>query len=117
MASAQRYLKEIEGAIKDAGVTHPHINFWINELKDIINEELPELAGIQLQTVYRFVSKKLSRRVIVTKENSKTWVMYETADSARPGTRWMIGKTWCTTGNIQRDSAQSYLLPEGLKIK
>jgi len=91
-------------------------NDW-NELKFLIEEAFPKLTPIFIGSVYKMVAKGLTRRVIVTKENQKTWVMYEVEDSARPGCRWMIGKTWCTKDNIWRDEAQSYSLPAGVKLK
>ena len=87
------------------------------QLKAFIEDEFPALTPIHVHSVYKMVAKGIPRRLVVTKENSKTWVMYETADSARPGVRWMIGKTWFTQENIQRDVAQSYSLPPGTKLK
>lgn len=86
-------------------------------LKNFIKSEFPVLLAIQLRAVYRFTSKGRERRVVVTKENPKTWVMYETNDSSQPGMRWMIGKTWTTEENIYLDKEQVYELPQGLKLK
>ena len=117
MATAQRLIKELRGAFKDSGIEHPHVNFWFNELEDMVNEHIPVPATIRLGTVYLMQSKKGPARVIVTKENQKTWVMYEVEGSSRPGCRWMIYKTWCTAKNIVRDDAQSYVLPSHVVIK
>lgn len=88
-----------------------------NGLKNFVAVEFPVLTPIHVHSVYKMVSKGLTRRIVVTKENSKTWVMYEVEDSARPGMRWMIGKTWCIKDNIWHDTTQSYTLPVGLKLK
>ena len=88
-----------------------------DRLINFVEAEFPELISIRLHTVYKMISKGHMRRMVVTKENSKTWVMYEVEDSYAPGNRWMIGKTWCVEGNLWRDSAQSYLLPAGIKFK
>lgn len=89
---------------------------WL-QLKELIEDEFPELVDICLKTVYKMNSKKGLLRVVVTKENQKTWVMYEVTDSVTPGSRWMVGKTWCLSENIWRDEAQSYSIPSNVRIK
>lgn len=87
------------------------------QLKSIIAKEFPELISMHIGTVYTMSERTSRRRMVVTKENGKTWVMYEVEGSYRPGCRWMITKTWCTKENITRDSIQSYEFPKGLKLK
>lgn len=89
---------------------------WQN-LRAFIEAEFPTLVQVRIGTVYTMVSKGFKRRMVVTKENQKTWVMYEVEGSYRPGVRWMIGKTWCTEENMDRDISQSYSLPAGTKLK
>jgi hypothetical protein len=119
MPQARDYLDYLEAAVRDAEkVIDPCALSWISSLRAIVEDELPEYTNIHLMTVYRFRGKRgQACRGVVTKENAKTWVVYETSDSSRPGTRWMISKGWCTTDNIERDSNQAYELPAGVKIK
>jgi phosphoribosylaminoimidazole (AIR) synthetase len=117
MPTAQVFIDNIEAAIKDAKVNHPHIQFWINELRDIVDEQMPKMASMCVGSVYTFTAKKKAVRAILTKENTKTWVLYEVDGSDRPGCRWMLGKSWCSSDNIQRDTVQSYSLPESARIK
>ena len=92
----------------------PEVQIWLNELEAAI----PKTTSMRINTVYKFnAGKGRIARAVVTKENSKTWVLYETQDSGKPGCRWMISKSWCKEENIWRDVAQSYELPEGVKIK
>jgi len=100
----------VSGAkLSDSAVWH--------RLRSFIEDEFPSMVYIHVGGVYTMVSKGARRRMVVTKENQKTWVMYEVEGSYTPGTRWMIGKTWCTEEQIARDSAQSYELPKGLVLK
>jgi hypothetical protein len=71
-----------------------------------------------LNSVYKFKAKKgRIARGVVTKENDKTWVLYEVDGSGNPGTRWMLSKSWCTKTNVWRDEAQSYSLPSYVRVK
>ena len=119
MRSAQTILKNIEATCTDeSGYLDPRTRVWINELRDILNEQLPEMTEVVIGAVYRFRGKKGAQcRGVVTKENAKTWVVYETTDSSRPGCRWMIGKDWCTKENFKRDTVQSWEVPAGVKFK
>ena len=94
-----------------------HLMLW-QELKSIIQTKVPQFETIHLGDVYLMKGKKgTTVRVVATKSNTKTWVMYETMQSVSPGARWMVHKSWCTKNNIKRDSAQSYVIPEGVTLK
>ena len=110
--SVQSMMKELEKENSSLLNSHTWLTF-----KRVIEEEFPKFIDIRLHTVYKMISKGFTRRMVVTKENQKTWVMYEVNDSHNPGGRWMVGKTWCLAENIWRDTAQSYELPAGLKLK
>lgn len=114
MTTVQCFLDRIENRLDSTIIDSPD---WI-ALRRIIMHELPELTVIRIGTVYEFNSSKgHNLSAVVTKENQKTWVLYEITRSHSPGTRWMIGKTWCTKENITRSIAQSFELPKGVKIK
>jgi hypothetical protein len=119
MPQARDYLDYLEVAVRDAEkYVDPAALSWLSELRNIVEDEIPEYTNMQLMTVYHFRGKKgLMCRGIVTKENAKTWVVYEVADSSRPGCRWMISKDWCTAENIQRDTNQAYEMAPGVRIK
>lgn len=121
MNSAQTILTRIEATVRslpeDSGID-PCTLSWVAQLRNILDEELPEMTEMTLGTVYRFSGKRgLECRAVVTKENPKTWVLYETTDSSRPGARWMINKNWCLKENIERDSYQTYSLPSDVRLK
>jgi hypothetical protein len=118
MPSAQALLGFINSAVIGAKEIDPCTLSWLTQLKDIIDEELPELVDMRVNTVYLFEDKKGRRnRAVMTKENSKTFVLYEVNGSTRPGCRWMLDHRWCTSGNIVRDTSQSYTMSDGVKIK
>jgi hypothetical protein len=90
---------------------------WLS-LLGVIDKHIPTITSICIGTVYMFQAKNgRIARGVVTKENTKTWVLYEDTESGKPGTRWMISKGWCREENIWRDTAQSYNLPEGVVLK
>jgi len=112
-------LQELDKVFANSNVSeHPYFQSWWNDLKVLVTDEFPEYTRLMMGSVYRFTGKKGAQcRGVVTKENEKTWVLYETSDSSRPGCRWMLSKTWCTKDNVYRDETQSYTLPEGLRVK
>jgi len=118
MPSAQALLGFIKNAVIDSKEIDPCTISWINQLEDIIAEEIPELVDMRVNVVYLFEDTKgITNRAVMTKENSKTYVLYEVTGSTRPGCRWMLGHGWCTAENIQRDVSQSYTMPDMVKIK
>lgn len=86
------------------------------DLKIAINEAYPTLVPIQIGRKYEMDTKKGPVTVQVTKENQKTWVMYELDNSVRPGCRWMVGKTWCIEGNIYPVNSDAKV-PAHVRIK
>jgi hypothetical protein len=118
MPSAQHFLNLIEATTKGAKEhVDPCTQWWIDELREIINDQIPELQDITVGGKYEMVDKKGRTITLqVTKENQKTWVMYELEGSARPGCRWMIHKTWCQKSNIWPVSSAA-LIPRGIKVK
>lgn len=119
MSNPRILIESIEMAVKGAGQEiDPCTLSWVRQLKEVIDIEFPESIQLRIANVYRFTGRRGAQcRGVVTKQNEKTWVLYETVDSHAPGTRWMLHKTWCTKNNIRRDEAQSYELPRGLRIK
>jgi len=110
-------IKELDKVFVEANIQHPYFQSWWNDLKEVVENELSSMTSIRVHTLYTMDTKKGQVTVICTKENSKTWVMYEVEGSRRPGCRWMLGKSWCTEDNIQRSIAQSYAMPVGIKFK
>lgn len=122
MPSAQKFLDLLESAVEDTineGLSSidPCALYWIGKIREIVEDNIPELAHMSIGTVYVFQAKDKNVRAICTKENQKTWVLYETDDSSRPGCRWMLGHGWCTADNIARAPTQSYTLPDSVRIK
>lgn len=120
MPTAQQLLGYLEATVRDvtgSSAIDPCALSWIEQLQNIVAENLPEVTTMRVGTVYTFVSKGKSVRAICTKQNTKTWVLYETDDSSRPGCRWMLGKGWCTAKNVNRAPTQSYSLPDHVSIK
>jgi len=120
MPSAQQLLGYLEATVRDvqdSSAIDPCALSWVEQLRDIVDECLPELVSMRVASVYEFEAKGKSVRAICTKENTKTWVLYEVEGSSRPGCRWMLGKSWCVAENIQRAATQSYSLPEHVKVK
>jgi len=101
---------------QEAKITHPYFQSWWDELKDVIDEAYPDLTSIQIGRKYVMETKKGRAIVQVTKENQKTWVMYELEGSSRPGCRWMIGKTWCTAEKIQAVTTDA-VIPNTVRVK
>ena len=119
MPTARVLISSLDLAIKDAGSNiDPCSLSWLRQLEDIIDEYVPDLTHMQLFTVYKFYTKKYGwMRGIVTKENAKTWILYETSGSFRPGCRWTWAKNLCTKDVMIRDSSQSYEMPATVKFK
>ena len=112
-----RLVKELDAVFAEANITHPYFESWWSDLKTFVENEFSALTEMRLHTVYEMDTKKGHVTMVVTKENQKTWVAYEVEGSVRPGMRWMLYKSWCTTDNIQRAVSQSYSLPLGVKVK
>lgn len=119
MPTAQALLGYITTAVTDSdGAIDPCTLSWIYQLQEIINDRIPEQTVVRLFNVYKFWTKKYGwMRGVVTKENGKTWVIYETTDSRQPGCRWTWGKDGCSKDVMQRDTAQSYEMPSFVTFK
>jgi hypothetical protein len=90
---------------------------WAN-LKRFIAEHYTPMTSMRVGTVYIFKGKgPIMLTGVCTKENGKSYIVYETNQSGDPGARWTLGKTWCTQENIQRSVAQSYALPSHVVLK
>jgi hypothetical protein len=87
-----------------------------NQLKKLIAQLTPDITPIQIGQKYVMNTKKGQVVAQVTKENQKTWVMYEVEGSVNPGSRWMIGKTWCRAENIQHVITEARI-PSYVRIK
>jgi hypothetical protein len=109
-------MAELDLVFNEAEIQHPYFDSWWSQLKDAVVDAYPTLTPIQIGRKYVMETKKGRATVQVTKENQKTWVMYELEGSSRPGCRWMIGKTWCTAENIQAVSTDQ-AIPERIKVK
>ena len=110
-------VKQLEGVFKDEGIENPYFNTWWNELKNLVKEAYPELQNIFVGGKFSMLDKTGKEiQVKVTKENQKTWVMYELEGSNRPGCRWMVHKTWCEKDKIWPISSTAEI-PFGTKIK
>jgi len=105
------YLKQVESQNPDL----VNSSAWIN-LKNYVANEFPDLVQIGVGLKYTMQTKKGTVNMQVTKENQKTWVMYELENSARPSCRWMISKSWCTEDHIQPISTDA-MIPFGTKVK
>lgn len=118
MATLREFVKLMDAALKDTPSEHPYVAHYWNEIKTKIDEEFPELTNVIIGRVYKFQAKggRIARGVC-TKENQKTFVLYETTDSGRPGCRWMIGKGWCTPENIWDDHSHDWAIPSHVVVK
>jgi hypothetical protein len=114
MSSVAALIQRAEDGADGFGVLLTR-NDW-EEIKTLLNRAYPNLVTIKLRQKYVMDTKKGRAVVQVTKENRKTWVMYEVEGSARPGTRWMVGKTWCTPDKIQPVHTDSRI-PSWVEVK
>lgn len=119
MADIRRLVEELEKACLESNVVdHPYFMSWWDELKEKIAEEFPETVDLVIGRVYSFRAKRgRIARGVCTKENQKTFVVYEIDGSGRPGCRWMISKAWCLKDNIWEDHKADWSIPAHVTIK
>ena len=85
-------------------------------LKLLINEAIPEMQPVVRGGKYKFSTpKKGTRTVEATKENGKSWIMYEVTGSRSPGCRWTIPKSRCGKDELERVTCDE-TIPSGVRI-
>jgi len=70
-------------------------------LRRFVVDNYVEMVNVRLRMTFMLhTARKGDRLVRVTKENPKTWIMYELNGSIQPGCRWTIPKSICTVKEL-----------------